>query len=70
MPAPKFTKDQIVHSVELTNPDGRTYRRHFVKLTAEQKAYFAQARAEVEAEFGAEYPATRSSKVVTSHRTP
>ena len=56
MPAPKFTKDQILRSEELTTPDGRTYRRTFVKLTAEQKAYFAQARAEVEAEFGAEYP--------------
>ena len=56
MPAPKFTPDQITRTETVTTADGTSYKRHFVKLTAEQKAYFAQARAEVEAEFGAEYP--------------
>ena len=56
MPAPKFTPDQITRTETVTTADGTSYKRHFVKLTAEQKAYFAQARVEVEAEFGAEYP--------------
>lgn len=49
--APPLPPGQILRSEEVTAPDGVTYRRTFVRLTAGQKRHFAAARDGLKNEF-------------------